>query len=344
MSLEPQLEGSKPSTSMGSRSVSPPPSPAASTSSPPPTTSAASASTSTSKKMQAVTATSAPSGSSAMNAWPTFASPADPNSLHHHPHHHPQQHRYTYGFGVGVPSHLRIDTSSPAQRMNGLYSPFDTSVHGHGHPPQLPLPYPHAHSESSLRQRPSSVHSQSSPTSATHGYMLPPLPESHYSPIDTLLQQSQSRPQHQQHQHPGITSTTSAPSVLLQQRTTSGSKRSLDVDTSSSSASAKRQRRPSTTPSNNSDSVSTPTETGNGQRQALLSPSQKRANHIQSEQKRRANIRRGYEALCEVVPSLREAIRAEEEGGAAAGECLDLRLTFARRSEGIPCSPSLWRG
>ncbi|KAI0833308.1 hypothetical protein BC628DRAFT_1335094 [Trametes gibbosa] len=46
---------------------------------------------------------------------------------------------------------------------------------------------------------------------------------------------------------------------------------------------------------------------------ALLSPSQKRANHIQSEQKRRANIRRGYEALCEAVPALRDAIRAEEE-------------------------------
>jgi len=47
--------------------------------------------------------------------------------------------------------------------------------------------------------------------------------------------------------------------------------------------------------------------------QALLSPSQKKANHIQSEQKRRANIRRGYEALCETVPALREAIREEEE-------------------------------
>ncbi|KAI0749445.1 hypothetical protein C8Q80DRAFT_1075015, partial [Daedaleopsis nitida] len=45
----------------------------------------------------------------------------------------------------------------------------------------------------------------------------------------------------------------------------------------------------------------------------LLSPSQKRANHIQSEQKRRANIRRGYEALCDAVPALREAIRVEEE-------------------------------
>ncbi|OCB89922.1 hypothetical protein A7U60_g2862 [Sanghuangporus baumii] len=44
----------------------------------------------------------------------------------------------------------------------------------------------------------------------------------------------------------------------------------------------------------------------------LLSASQKKANHIQSEQKRRANIRRGYEALCETVPALREAIAAEE--------------------------------
>ena len=46
---------------------------------------------------------------------------------------------------------------------------------------------------------------------------------------------------------------------------------------------------------------------------ALLSAQQKKANHIQSEQKRRANIRRGYEALCETIPALREAIRAEEE-------------------------------
>ncbi|KIK55105.1 hypothetical protein GYMLUDRAFT_146593, partial [Collybiopsis luxurians FD-317 M1] len=51
----------------------------------------------------------------------------------------------------------------------------------------------------------------------------------------------------------------------------------------------------------------------------LLSPSQKKANHIQSEQKRRANIRRGYEALCETVPALREAIRLEEEAQMAEG-------------------------
>jgi hypothetical protein len=48
-------------------------------------------------------------------------------------------------------------------------------------------------------------------------------------------------------------------------------------------------------------------------KQPLLTAQQKKANHIQSEQKRRANIRRGYEALCETIPALREAIRAEEE-------------------------------
>ncbi|TRM64305.1 hypothetical protein BD626DRAFT_491413 [Schizophyllum amplum] len=53
---------------------------------------------------------------------------------------------------------------------------------------------------------------------------------------------------------------------------------------------------------------------------ALLTPSQKKANHIQSEQKRRANIRRGYEALCETVPALREAIAAEEQAAAREGK------------------------
>ncbi|KAH7884420.1 hypothetical protein F5I97DRAFT_1937864 [Phlebopus sp. FC_14] len=55
-------------------------------------------------------------------------------------------------------------------------------------------------------------------------------------------------------------------------------------------------------------------------RAALLSPSQKKANHIQSEQKRRANIRRGYDALCEIVPALREACQAEDERILANGK------------------------
>lgn len=48
----------------------------------------------------------------------------------------------------------------------------------------------------------------------------------------------------------------------------------------------------------------------------LLTPEQKKANHILSEQKRRAKIRRGYDALCEVVPALRSAILAEQEATA----------------------------
>jgi hypothetical protein len=45
----------------------------------------------------------------------------------------------------------------------------------------------------------------------------------------------------------------------------------------------------------------------------LLTAQQKKANHILSEQKRRAKIRRGYEALCEVVPNLKSAVLAEQE-------------------------------
>lgn len=63
-------------------------------------------------------------------------------------------------------------------------------------------------------------------------------------------------------------------------------------------------------------------------KQTLLSPSQKKANHIQSEQKRRANIRRGYEALCDTVPALREAIREEEEA--------DTRMNASVTTSGKP--------
>ncbi|TKY90312.1 hypothetical protein EX895_000310 [Sporisorium graminicola] len=43
----------------------------------------------------------------------------------------------------------------------------------------------------------------------------------------------------------------------------------------------------------------------------LLTTEEKKANHIASEQKRRANIRKGYELLCDIVPSLREALERE---------------------------------
>jgi hypothetical protein len=83
----------------------------------------------------------------------------------------------------------------------------------------------------------------------------------------------------------------------------------------------------------------------------LLTAQQKKANHILSEQKRRAKIRRGYDALCEVVPSLRSAVQAEQEFGDAkrkkgkstkgtAVDTLDGRA--GPKSESIVLSQSTW--
>lgn len=55
-----------------------------------------------------------------------------------------------------------------------------------------------------------------------------------------------------------------------------------------------------------------PTITAGG-KPALLTAEQKKANHIASEQKRRAAIREGYSALCMVVPSLKAAVEEFEE-------------------------------
>ncbi|SDA01430.1 BZ3500_MvSof-1268-A1-R1_Chr10-1g02658 [Microbotryum saponariae] len=51
----------------------------------------------------------------------------------------------------------------------------------------------------------------------------------------------------------------------------------------------------------------------NGGKPGLLTAEQKKANHIASEQKRRAAIRHGYETLCVIVPSLRAAIEEFDE-------------------------------
>ncbi|KAN0063915.1 hypothetical protein ACQY0O_003521 [Thecaphora frezii] len=47
----------------------------------------------------------------------------------------------------------------------------------------------------------------------------------------------------------------------------------------------------------------------------LLTEAEKKANHIASEQKRRANIRKGYELLCDIVPPLKEALEREARKG-----------------------------
>ncbi|CAD6913409.1 unnamed protein product [Tilletia controversa] len=55
----------------------------------------------------------------------------------------------------------------------------------------------------------------------------------------------------------------------------------------------------------------------------LLTEAEKKANHIASEQKRRANIRKGYELLCDIVPPLKEALEREasgKDGGMGGGD------------------------
>lgn len=90
-----------------------------------------------------------------------------------------------------------------------------------------------------------------------------------------------------------------------------------------------RAVRPRPSPSTSaSTSTSTPVPSTSGGKPALLSAEQKKANHIASEQKRRAAIRQGYEALCTVVPSLKAAVEEFEErvkklggpGGGRAGK------------------------
>lgn len=149
--------------------------------------------------------------------------------------------------------------------------------------------------------------------------------------------------------------------VQLDQQQRLSTKRSSSRVTSGSS----KRRRPSPPAASSSSSSFNPIASSST-KQALLSPSQKKANHIQSEQKRRANIRRGYEALCDTVPALRAAIREEEEADArinmssgpfakpsrskrkkkdAAGDGEKDRTDgrTGPRSENIVLSKSMWR-
>jgi len=162
-------------------------------------------------------------------------------------------------------------------------------------------------------------HTSSSNSPPSAGVSLPPSTSSFPSTTSDVLRSSRSR-----------------------LPTRSSSKRSFDTvspsastqppaSTSHSSTQRAKRSRQSTPPLQQaSDPLRSPTSSSSSRqlvqthegsslasRSQSLSPSQKRANHIQSEQKRRANIRRGYEALCDTVPALREAIRKEDEEAAA---------------------------
>ena len=229
-----------------------------------------------------------------------------------------------------------------ARGLSSSISPSDSSRSV----PQLDRP---GSSSSSIfaAHLPSQPHVQIAPLrgfdhpGASSGFTLPPISTSGF-PNGASQQESPTRPS-------AIPSPASAPSVLASSSTPTSTSVKRPLPNSSQSAtgpsSAKRLRQSasesfaSTSADTESSrprrgaskstlaaqrSVSATSSTApvpqaqsqaqtNGAKGALLSPSQKRANHIQSEQKRRANIRRGYEALCETVPALREAIQAEDE-------------------------------
>ncbi|EJD47219.1 hypothetical protein AURDEDRAFT_113494 [Auricularia subglabra TFB-10046 SS5] len=95
-----------------------------------------------------------------------------------------------------------------------------------------------------------------------------------------------------------------------------------------------QRKRPRLSPEPEPVKKAAPAPAGGGgakPRAALLSPSQKKANHIQSEQKRRANIRRGYDALCAAVPALIE--ECAKSKGAPRSEGLVLGKTIEHVQE-----------
>lgn len=83
-----------------------------------------------------------------------------------------------------------------------------------------------------------------------------------------------------------------------QKRMSPYSPTSSSSTTTSSSDEYNRSRKPST-------------KSSKKQSHELLSEDQKRANHIASEQKRRANIRVGFEKLVDIVPTLSSGHRSE---------------------------------
>ncbi|EJU04740.1 hypothetical protein DACRYDRAFT_20381 [Dacryopinax primogenitus] len=92
-------------------------------------------------------------------------------------------------------------------------------------------------------------------------------------------------------------------------------KRSKTSSTDAPSQNQWSPTQPSPTESDTKRAMAGMTSTVKTRPVALLSEEQKKANHIHSEQKRRATIRKGYEALCEVVPSLRDVVAAGGPGG-----------------------------
>lgn len=228
--------------------------------------------------------------STSNSSWPAF-----PSST-------PQSSSQQYSYGFGAPGSASSWSQSHFVSPNELpHSHSDPSLRHHvpNQSPTSPSPFAVPDHNALYGQRPPSISQQSAPPglSQPSGSSKRVLDESsdrisskrrRSSTATTLNGDADMRP----------------PPIVTLPSASSSSTRSASTSSSTS-----------VTPTSEH-----PQQGGLQPRQTLLSPSQKRANHIQSEQKRRANIRRGYEALCDVVPALREAIKAEECTGNIPGQ------------------------
>lgn len=215
----------------------------------------------------------------------------------------------TYSESAAADRHISIDLNLDLNLTLKPISPSRTDLHLHSLPDFTAVASPHLQ-RPPLTVAPSRTTLESSASS-----------DSQYSSSDLtpppLTPPSLKRP------YPSVVdpSKVAGPSSGVRARSSSASVSGPVAGPSSSKgASASRTNAPAAPSAPKKSRVTAPHQTGPilGAKPSLLTPSQKKANHIQSEQKRRANIRRGYEALCETVPSLREAIRAEEEAQALA--------------------------
>ncbi|KAF7791192.1 hypothetical protein EIP86_002205 [Pleurotus ostreatoroseus] len=236
--------------------------------------------------------------------WPSL-----PGESERRPH---QQSNYTYGFGVTRPpsrpffhttssspfSTPGTSASSSAFTIPRAYSP--TANNELSSPSSFFPSVSDGPSQGLIRQGPFGVPSGSSALTQQSAVPKRPLPPDGDGSVDLS----------------GALAKRRRPSVVTQDLMSP-----IPVSEDRSQASSSSRNKLGRSPSLSSSTTAGPSLSQEGSsRPALLSPSQKRANHIQSEQKRRANIRKGYEALCEAVPALREAIRMEEEAARAAEE------------------------
>ncbi|KAG8775391.1 hypothetical protein FRC15_000585 [Serendipita sp. 397] len=201
-------------------------------------------------------------------------------------------------------------------------TPFDPSVHGRNqHQPQHHHQHQHHHDHDLVR-RSSSASSSNITTSHRRGggggggngdrsseETGPRKRPAHVVHADSLPSKRARSVSHSTQQQQQLVSQ-SLPNLLASTSTASGSQTqpSSTTGASNSTNSMNAVAGPSSSSSANSNSNSNSTT-----KPPLLTAQQKKANHILSEQKRRAKIRRGYDALCEVVPALRSAVLAELE-------------------------------